>query len=598
VAGGAAGEGVDMRLRRILIRNFRNLCKVEIRPMSTMVIVGENNTGKSNLLHALRLLLDPRAAGFQAELSEDDINDAARAAGESWFSVTLEIGDLQKHQEVEAVFRDRIDQDGNETYVTIEGRYEPDDDGILTWKAQVLAPKGRYNDPIPLSGRMMRSIPLYYLDAVRDAARDTRATGRGLLAQLLGSVDFTDVQNEVAGYIRDANAALGRSQDIADLTEGMTKYLVPHIPGGQGEISIAVAGDDPVHLARGFRLHLRREPGARAYDISRHGTGLQNLVLVAMFRHRIASVESVEPILAIEEPEAHLHPHAQRRLFKDMDEIEGPVLLTTHSPAIVEHANPLSIVRLHASRPDEVTAHQLDPQTIDEDDLKLLARLMRGGRADAFFARVLIVVEGPSEVIALPAFADSMGYDLDRDCVSVVSADGNAYAFILRACQSDQFAIPTVVTYDTDVLKHDNKLLKEAHKAGLIDYTTEKSLRKGAPLDRQATLTSIGWIGADANFEEEICRAGYLGVAIGVIDSAGATGAMDYHLASKGLRRDAQGVALFLTETRKGKDLKVPVARAVADAVKPVGCVPDCYAEAIRRAVALASPSAGVGSVS
>lgn len=547
-----------MRLRRILIQNFRNLRKVEIRPTGTVVLVGENNTGKSNLLHALRLLLDPQAARLHVELSKDDINDMARAAGENWFSVTLEVGDLQKHQEVAAIFRDRIDQDGDETYVTIEGRYEPDDDDVLTWKAQVLAPKGRYNDPIPLSGRMMRSIPLYYLDAVRDAGRDTRATGRGILAQLLGSVDFTDVQEEVAKYIQEANATLGHSQEISMLAKGMTNHLVPHIPGGQGEISIAVADDEPAHLARGFRLHLRREPGVRAYDISRHGTGLQNLVLVAMFRHQIASVENIQPILAIEEPEAHLHPHAQRRLFKDLDRIEGPVLLTTHSSAIVERADPLSIVRLHAARPDEVTAHQLDTQKTDEDDLKLLSRLMRGGRADIFFSRVAIVVEGLSEVIALPAFADSMGYDLDRDCVSIVPADGNAYAYILRACHSDQFAIHTVVIYDTDALSQDNSLVKQACKAGLVGHATEKSSRTGTRSERQAILTKIGWIGADTNFEEEICRAGYLDVVLGVIDSMGATGALNGYLAAKGLPRDAQGVSRFIAGRRKGRVSRFP----------------------------------------
>lgn len=582
-----------MRLRRILIQNFRNLRKVEIRPTGTVVLVGENNTGKSNLLHALRLLLDPQAARLHVELSKDDINDMARAAGENWFSVTLEVGDLQKHQELEAIFRDRIDQDGDETYVTIEGKYEPDDDGVLTWKAQLLAPKGRYNDLIRLSGRMMRSIPLYCLDAVRDAGRDTRATGRGILAQLLGSVDFTDVQNEVAEHIRDANAALCRSQNISDLAEGMTNHLTLHTPGGQAEISIAVADDEPAHLARGFRLHLRREPGVRAYDISRHGTGLQNLVLVAMFRHQIASVENIQPILAIEEPEAHLHPHAQRRLFKDLDEIEGPVILTTHSPAIVERADPLSIVRLDAARPDEVTAHQLDSKKIDEETLRLLARLMRGGRADIFFSRVAIVVEGPSEVIALPAFADFMACDLDRDCISVVSADGNAYAYILRACQSDQFAIHTVVIYDTDALGQDNSLVKQACKAGLVGHATERSSRTGTPFERQAILTGIGWIGANANFEEEICRAGYLDVALGVIDSMGATGALKSCLAREGLQPDTQGVSSFLGGPRKGKVLKVPVARAVADAVDTVRRVPDCYAKAIRKAVALAKAGAG-----
>jgi len=573
-----------MRLRRVSIRNFRNLRAVDVCPAKTAVIIGENNTGKSNLLYALRLLFDLQAERLRLDLSKDDINDAARTEGETYFSITVEIGDLQKHQEVEVCFKERVDRDGDETFVTIEGRFELDDEGIYTWQSLVLPPQGRSNDPIPMSRRMARAIPLYFLDAVRDAAHDTRATGRGLLSRLLNEVDYTDVQVEVQGYLREANTALNKGQEISALAGGLTDELTSLVPGGQSEVVITVADEDVSHLTRNFRLNIQRGPDFPQSDISRHGTGLQDLTLIAMFRHAVASEEKGKPILAIEEPGAHLHPHAQRRLFKDLDEIDAPVLLTTHSPAIVRYANPLSLILLRSGAPDETTAYQLDPGEIDEADLKDLARLMHGGRAEMFFARSIVIVEGQSELITLPDFAGVLGCDLDRDGISLVQADGNHYAFILRACRSNQFAIPTIVTYDADVLATDSRLLKEARKAELIDEAAYQSCRKQTPKAfsvRKQVLDNIGWIGVDACFEEEVCRVGYLDVVIQAIEDAHPRG-LDRYLQEQGINKDPRGVASFI---KKKRNLKIPVARAVADAVKIVKRVPDCYMRAIRRAV-------------
>jgi putative ATP-dependent endonuclease of OLD family len=86
-----------MRIRKISIRNFRNLRRVDISPRGITVILGENNTGKSNFLHALRLLFDPQAESLRLALSHEDINDNARMTGENHFSITVELGDLQKH---------------------------------------------------------------------------------------------------------------------------------------------------------------------------------------------------------------------------------------------------------------------------------------------------------------------------------------------------------------------------------------------------------------------------------------------------------------------------------------------------------------------
>jgi len=577
-----------MRIRKIKIKNYRNFRDLELYPAQTTILIGENNVGKSNLLHALRLLFDPEARRLESEISEDDINDAARSEGENSFSITVEIGDLQEHQELEANFMPRIAQDSDETYVTIEGRYEPDEVGEYSFKVLVLSPEGRYNDPIPFSDRMRRYIPLYYLDAVRDARREMRATGRGALAQLLSDVKLEDVEEDVLTNIRKANQALSQNQDINNLAEGIGDLLSPYIPGGQGEVSMTVATEDPAQLVKGLRLTLRRQSDFRAYDMYRHGTGLQNLVLIAMFRHRISTAGAIQPILAIEEPEAHLHPQAQRCLFKNLEKIGGPVLLTTHSPTIAECSNPLGLIRLTFTDQNQITAQQIDQSKMVKDDLKLLARMMRSGHADAFFARAIIIVEGPSEVIALPAFADQIGHRLDRDGISVVPANGNAFSCILRSCSSDHFSIPTIVVFDTDVLQHSNDLLKQAYKVGLINKEA-RNAGKNAPAElRQRILEEVGWIPAVLNFEEEVARIGYLQLILEVIEEAGAMLSLENFLTENDLRKDPHGVAQFLNEKRR-KSLKVPVAYAVAENVETVGKVPHCFERAIKEAVKLAT---------
>jgi putative ATP-dependent endonuclease of OLD family len=578
-----------MRIRRIRIENFRNLREVEVYPQKTTIFVGENNTGKSNLLFALRLILDPNARRLETELSEDDINDVALSGGTDYFSVTMEIGDLQKHQEIEAIFRDRIDLDGDESFVTLKGTYEKDEDGVYEWKVLVLAPKGRHNEPVSPPRTMVRYVPLYYLDAVRDARRDIRATGRGALSQLLQDVSLADVEGDIIKNIQEANMALSKNADIENLSKSVTGLLSPQIPGGKGEVSLTVATEDPTQLLKGLRLNLKRESDLRTHEMARHGTGLQNLVLVAMFRHMISSVKAIQPILAIEEPDAHLHPQAQRCLYKDLEKIDSPVLLTTHSPAIAECASPLGLVRLAFDNQNQVMASQLDSSRINENDLKSLSRMMRSGRAEAFFARAIVVVEGLSEVIALPAFAEQMGYDLNRDCISLVPANGNAFSFILISCNEDHFAIPTLVVFDSDALQITSDLVKEACKAGLIGTDVQNECAGKSAEHRRGVLENVGWIPAHLNFEEEIAKAGYLPQVLNVIDELGATRSLEEYLSRRRYSKDPQGVAMFLNSTRSGKGLKVPIAREVANEVKNIGQIPNCYSECIKRATTLAA---------
>lgn len=574
-----------MRIRKIKIKNFRNLRDIEIYPASTTIIVGENNTGKSNLIYGLRLMLDPNAKRF--EISEDDINDKARSEGEDYFSIMIEIGDLQHHQELEAIFRDRLAKDNDETFIKIEGRYQKDEENNYFWSVFLLPPEERHNDPILFTNRMFRSIPLYFLDAIRDAEIELRATRRGALSQFINEIEIDDVEDEIIENIRRANEALGKNQGILQLTQNITGLLAPYIPGGKGIVSMSVATEDPTQIMKGLRINLKSHPSLKAHDISRHGTGLQNLILIAMFKHKISTSQGIQPILAIEEPEAHLHPQVQRCVVEDLVKIEGPVFLTTHSPSIVECADPLSIIRLVPDEKNQITAYQLDPLKIDINDRIQLKRFLRSGRSDAFFARAILIVEGPSEVITLPSFASLIGIDLNREGISVIPANGNAFSFILKTCDKTQFSIPYVVLFDTDALESSNDLVNEAYKAGLIDSGTRNSGSSGTQSVRQKILEDIGWVPVIKNFEEQLIQSGYLKIILDVIDDFESMGSLDGFLNKNKFKKDHIGVAAFLNQNRRGKGLKIPVAQKIATETENIKKVPDCFKNALKLVVKL-----------
>ncbi|GAB4528096.1 MAG: hypothetical protein OHK0046_46610 [Anaerolineae bacterium] len=585
-----------MKLRRISVKNFRSLRHIDIQVnKNPLVILGENNVGKSNFLLALRLLLGTDAQRLRAELSEEDINRTAMSSGESFFHVILEIGDLQKHPDVEVCFKERIDTNGEEHFITIKGQYQQNPEGDYEWETLLMPPSGRSNGPLKLSNRMYEAIPLFFLDAVRDGDRETRATGTGMLSQLLRDVKYDDVAGDVLDRLKQANDALNGSAQIRDLSTNLTQQLTGLVPGGQGELIIVVADEDMSLLSRNLRLRIRKRPEEAHASLSMQGTGLQNLTLISIFQHQIRRKQEEKwkktPILAIEEPEAHLHPHAQRRLYKDLSQINAPVIVTTHSPALVKYADPSSLVILRAQSPDEVTSFQLSPNFPTENE-KQLSRLVRLDGAEVFFARVIIAVEGDSELIALSAFAEQLGCDLDRDGISILNMGSNSFEPILRAFTHQELSTRFAIIYDEDVLHHDSKLVKQAFQLGQVSKTDYEACRKSYPQafdDRKNLLNcSIGWFGADDCFERVTADAGYLNSMVQAIKDNDQQHNSDYkvleqYLKDNGLTLNTDSLVRFIKD-KKRNDLKVPMAHSIAEAVKTIEAVPHCFASAIRHA--------------
>lgn len=130
------------------------------------------------------------------------------------------------------------------------------------------------------------------------------------------------------------------------------------------------------------------------------------------FMDSINTVSEGFTILAIEEPEAHLHPTFQRVIYKDVMKSNTSVLMTTHSPYITSVAPLDSIVHLRSTKEGTIinTTANL---SLTEKEMQDLERYIDVKRGELYFGKCVILVEGVAEEYLIPTFADKIGESLD-----------------------------------------------------------------------------------------------------------------------------------------------------------------------------------------
>lgn len=321
----------------------------------------------------------------------------------------------------------------------------------------------------------------YLIPAIRDLTEEIKVKTTTTFGRLLSrsiqemaesNERFKQVKDQLKGLIATLNerqeTGAGNPNELQVLEQGIEEELKSW--GVKVNIEV-VAPDIERVFELGTDLHL--DDGIRT-SANRKGHGLQRAVIFALLRSwakalrkKPEGVQELAPrkqsesvIFAMEEPELFLHPHAQRRLAASLRDIsdtpEHQVFLCTHSTHFVDlaHYQEVAIV----NKQDSVAGSQLRQCVaelfVGEDVAERkkqfqMAQWVNPDRAEMFFARRVVFVEGETEKVLLPYLAERLGM-LDTD-VSVIDC-GSKHNMPLYIAIAKAFKLSYAVIHDEDPL--------------------------------------------------------------------------------------------------------------------------------------------------
>ncbi len=480
-----------MYIAELKVENFRpfgegtDAALVKLRPGLT-ALVGENDSGKTAIVDALRLALGTRDQEY-FRIDDDDFHCGADGNRRKEIRIRCKFGGLT-----------RSDTGAFAEYLTYE-----ECDGLrvpvvyLTWKALAKERAARQRRFVSVEVRSGADAdgPMFdpetrnllcatYLRPLRDAERALSAGRGSRLSQIL---QYTD-EIAAAGLAYDdeagpperpdtlsilgigdfANALLKRHIGVRTARERLNEdYLKKLSFAGsplQGDIGVS-AGDEAARLRQlleKFELRLQ-EAGADHLPRNR-GLGSNNLLFMACELLLLGSEEDGLPLLIIEEPEAHLHPQRQLRLIRFLQDMAKPdgankhniqILVTTHSPNLASAIDLDSIVLLQDGKAFSLALGQTE---LGESDYRFMQRFLDVTRANLFFARGVVIVEGDAENILVPTIARLIGRDLTESGVSIVNVGGVGMRRYARVFQrknvsgDGEINIPVACLADLDVM--------------------------------------------------------------------------------------------------------------------------------------------------
>jgi putative ATP-dependent endonuclease of OLD family len=425
------------------------------------VLFGENAAGKSNLLRALRLVLDPDLPDSERRLEAEDFWSGGTAYGGTEVVISVDFTGFEGDESLLALLGDHVLPTSPKATPTarLTYRYAPKDTVPSEKRADSkkedydFAIYGRDDPSDEVDRQLRRYIVLRVLGALRDAEGDLRTWRRSPLRPLIEfleeHVDATTLR-QVAKDIDTATNALVADSALTILKNEVTGRLEKMI-GAQQPIgpTLGFASTDPERLLQSIRLF----SDDRLRQLSDTSLGLANAIYVALIlvyaEWQETEKEHAALLLAIEEPEAHLHPQLQRSLFRDLLSRTRPVIVSTHSPNIAS-ITPLDALVLVTSDGEESNLVSLIDASLTLQQRQDLQRYLDVTRAEILFSRGVVLVEGDAEKFIVPAatqlLAEKRNFDhLGISICSVAGTDFTPYVTLLELLR-----IPWVVITDGD----------------------------------------------------------------------------------------------------------------------------------------------------
>lgn len=419
-----------IKISEVRIANFRALKNVSITLDDLTILVGANNAGKTSFLDAMyaamgagRKLLGPEDIYISPEEARPPkdrsilidiivrpVNDKGETAqhfpeGSFWTNLWGLGISQDEHFNDFVAFRTTLAWNPSQAEYTLSRKF------LKEWLAFPDWIDAEQKDGV--AAYQIEPIALHYIDAKRDLEDELRRPG-SFWRRLTDDLGLAEADIEA---FEDTLSHLNEA--ILDKSE-VLKHLRDTLRDLQSVVSAEKSGLDIAPVARRLRDLSKgvdvtfSTTASPAFPLSRHGMGTRSLASLLVFRAFVSWKNSqakqagdhIHPFLALEEPEAHLHPQAQRALFSQVKAIPGQRIVSTHSAYFAGQAA-LEELRLFTKSHGDTLVSQLDLSSLNPDDRRKLDRMVIATRGDLLFSRALILFEGETEEQAFPLWAQA-----------------------------------------------------------------------------------------------------------------------------------------------------------------------------------------------
>ncbi|WP_323837310.1 ATP-dependent nuclease [Photorhabdus africana] len=414
---------MSIQIDTVRISGFRGISNIEITLPRVAVLLGQNNAGKTSVIKALQLAM----GDYSRYLSDEDFHIGEDEKRQEAITVDLRfiaVDDGTRAKEFsenwQRVFGDKIqsEPDGSQ-FVAIRTVAKPDrvKGGYIVerfhldaWPERTGWQDVRINNKNRL-GKRLESVPFIPIDAQRDIHNELKEKS-SFVGRVLSSVEYDDKDvAELERMVAEVNKeAIEKSEPL--------KRLKTHLDNlnqsfeGSGQTELTPFPKKIRDLSKRFSVNFG-ESDKSSFSMEYHGMGTRSwasMLTVKAFTELLAKNHEEEaepffPIMAAEEPEAHLHPNAQRTLYRQLIDVPGQVIISTHSPYIAGLAELHEIKSL--SKPENsVQVYQLRDE-FEDDDLRKLKREVVHSRGELLFSKAIVLSEGETEEQALPELFES-----------------------------------------------------------------------------------------------------------------------------------------------------------------------------------------------
>lgn len=534
-----------MRITNLKIKNYRSLKNIELYPESILALVGKNNSGKSNILMALKFFFESSIKLVSEEsfhnhcieepieicTTFEDLTEWEREKFQSYLnydkliikkvitcdedgSITIDnyaIISVPENEwlQQELINGEQINEWWNEKdqiekelpeFLKLLGSKKPK---VSDWKEKAATyvnnnqtslsfVKKEFLNPSGYSGVLKGYLPDFiYIPAVRDVLEETKITQSNPFGTLINAMleqisseKIKEFSQEIQNLSRKLNRNGGgnRFPEIKQLEDDLNSFMTELI-----DCDIELKIDLPLveDLFRSAKILVF--DGIKT-SLEKKGHGLQRSMIFTILRvyaehlKRMKAQERAREksiIFAIEEPELYLHPQMQRTLVDVLLNIadnNNQIFYSTQSSLFIDisRCNQICILRRQEvdSSWQSTTSMVPIPKIIEEMKTKtgkdyseikfreLFSNVFNPTINEGFFSDKIVIVEGPSEEYSLPIYAEMMGFDFDRNNITIASAGSkNHIERLLIIFQ--MFNIPTYLIFDGDKDKPGSPQIKK-----------------------------------------------------------------------------------------------------------------------------------------